>query len=59
MTRGAECLYCSFYLVCQMAKMAAAKIDLQPEKKDICILVEMVAGVGLAFDSLKKESKYS
>ena len=40
-----------------MAKMAAAKIDLQPEKKDICILVEMVAGVGLAFDSLKKESK--
>lgn len=43
--------------VCQMAKLAAQKIDLGAEKKDICILVELVAGVGMSFESLKIESK--
>lgn len=43
--------------VCQMAKMAAAKVELGGEKKDICILVELVAGIGLSFDDLKKLSK--
>ncbi len=46
-----------FREVCQMAKMAAQKVDLGSEKKDTCILVEMVAGVGFAFDGLKKAAK--
>ena len=40
-----------------LANAASAKVDIRTEKEDICILVEMVAGVGFAFDSLKGADK--
>ena len=43
--------------VCDMAKMSAAKVDMGTEKKDVCILVELVSGVGFAFENLKEEVK--
>eukprot|EP00804_Cyclotella_cryptica_P031245 CCRYP_011066-RA/>CCRYP_011066-RA protein AED:0.02 eAED:0.02 QI:141/1/1/1/1/1/2/1040/369 len=44
-------------LLYRMGKMIAAQVDIAAEKSDICVLVEMVTGVGLELAALEEAKK--
>jgi hypothetical protein len=45
------------YIVFLMGKIAAAGIDLQSEKEDVCFLATMLMGVGNALADIGEDEK--